>query len=35
VTGNVRHFPERWMETLIVTPRQFMDARALASEDPI
>jgi putative PIN family toxin of toxin-antitoxin system len=32
VTGNRRHFPDRWKETWIVTPRQFMDARALASE---
>jgi putative PIN family toxin of toxin-antitoxin system len=35
VTGNRRHFPDRWRETWIVTPRQFMDARALASEEPI
>jgi putative PIN family toxin of toxin-antitoxin system len=32
VTGNSRHFPQRWGETLIVTPRQFMDARAQASD---
>ena len=25
VTGNVRHFPERWKYTKIVTPRQFLD----------
>ena len=25
VTGNVRHFPERWKYTRIVTPRQFLD----------
>jgi putative PIN family toxin of toxin-antitoxin system len=34
VTGNGRHFPERWAGTQVVTPRQFMDARALASDDP-
>jgi len=33
VTGNGRHFPQRWAATLIVSPRQFMDARALASEE--
>ena len=26
VTGNSRHFPDRWHDTLIVTPRQFIDA---------
>jgi len=25
VTGNIRHFPERWKYTKIVTPRQFVD----------
>jgi len=25
VTGNIRHFPERWKYTKIVTPRQFLD----------
>jgi putative PIN family toxin of toxin-antitoxin system len=34
VTGNARHFPERWGKTQIVTPRQFMDDRALASDEP-
>ncbi len=33
VTGNIKHFPERWRETFIVTPRQLMDACALASEE--
>jgi putative PIN family toxin of toxin-antitoxin system len=33
VTGNGRHFPERWKETLIVAPRQFMDAYALVSDE--
>lgn len=35
VTGNIRHFPEQWAGTRIVTPRQFMDARALASDEPV
>jgi putative PIN family toxin of toxin-antitoxin system len=35
VTGNRRHFPERWKETWVVTPRQFMDGRALASEETV
>ena len=26
VTGNNRHFPERWMDTQIVTAREFLDA---------
>ncbi len=26
VTGNIRHFPEVWKETRIVTPREFIDA---------
>ena len=34
VTGNRRHFPERWKETWIVTPRQFMDGRTAATEEP-
>ena len=25
VTGNIRHFPERWKYTKTVTPRQFLD----------
>ena len=25
VTGNVRHFPDRWKYSKIVTPRQFLD----------
>ena len=28
VTGNVRDFPVKWVETQIVTPRQFLDALA-------
>jgi len=34
VTGNSRHFPERWLATRILAPRQFMDARALAADEP-
>ena len=34
VTGNTRHFPERWGATVVVTPRQFPEARALASDQP-
>ena len=34
VTGNTRHFPERWGATVVVTPRQFLEARALASDQP-
>lgn len=26
VTGNAGHFPPKWGETLIVTPREFLDA---------
>ena len=33
VTGNRRHFPERWRETWVVTPRQFMEGRTGASEE--
>jgi len=25
VTGNIRHFPDRWKYTKTVTPRQFLD----------
>lgn len=28
VTGNKRHFPGLWQRTLIVTAREFLDARA-------
>ena len=34
VTGNRRPFPERWRETWLVTPRQFMDGRTGASDEP-
>jgi hypothetical protein len=26
VTGNRRHFPERWKMTRVVTPREFFEA---------
>ena len=25
ITGNTRHFPHRWAETIILTPRAFID----------
>jgi putative PIN family toxin of toxin-antitoxin system len=33
VTGNIRHFPEIWKETRIVTPREFIDAWTTAPDD--
>jgi uncharacterized protein len=33
VTGNIRHFPEVWKETRIVTPREFIDAWTAAPDD--
>jgi putative PIN family toxin of toxin-antitoxin system len=33
VTGNIRHFPEVWRDTRIVTPREFIDAWTTAPED--
>jgi uncharacterized protein len=33
VTGNIRHFPEVWKETRIVTPREFIDAWTSAPDD--
>ena len=33
VTGNIRHFPEVWKETRIVTPRDFIDAWTTAPDD--
>jgi putative PIN family toxin of toxin-antitoxin system len=35
VTGNVRHFPEVWKETRIVTPREFIDAWTSAADDEL
>jgi uncharacterized protein len=33
VTGNVRHFPEVWKETRIVSPREFIDAWTTVPDD--
>ena len=33
VTGNIRHFPDIWKDTRIVTPREFIEAWAAASDD--
>ena len=33
VTGNIRHFPEVWKGTRIVTPREFIDAWTAAPDD--
>jgi uncharacterized protein len=33
VTGNIRHFPEVWKETQVVTPREFIDAWTTAPDD--
>jgi putative PIN family toxin of toxin-antitoxin system len=33
VSGNIRHFPEVWKETRIVTPREFIDAWTAAPDD--
>jgi predicted nucleic acid-binding protein len=33
VTGNIRHFPEVWEETRIVTPREFIDVWTAAGDD--
>jgi putative PIN family toxin of toxin-antitoxin system len=35
VTGNIRHFPEVWKETRIVTPREFIDAWTSAADDEL
>jgi putative PIN family toxin of toxin-antitoxin system len=35
VTGNVRHFPEVWKETRIVTPREFIDAWTSADDETL
>jgi putative PIN family toxin of toxin-antitoxin system len=33
VTGNIRHYPEVWKGTRIVTPREFIDAWTAAPDD--
>lgn len=35
VTGNIRHFPEAWKDTRIVTPREFIDAWTTAPEESL
>ena len=35
VTGNIRHFPEVWKETRIVTPREFIDAWEAAPDESL
>lgn len=34
VTGNLKHFPSKWADTLIVTPHQFIDAITEIQDDP-
>lgn len=34
VTGNVRHFPTKWADTLVVTPHQFLDVIAEIQDEP-
>src|SRR5208282_4179216 len=34
VTGNRKHFPVKWADTLIVTPHQFLDAITELLEEP-
>ena len=34
VTGNVKHFPAQWADTLIVTPHQFLEAMAEIQDEP-
>jgi putative PIN family toxin of toxin-antitoxin system len=33
ITGNIRHFPEVWKDTRIVTPREFIDAWTALADD--
>ncbi len=33
VAGKRRHFPDRWGETMVVTPRQFIDEARWAEID--
>jgi uncharacterized protein len=35
VTGNIRHFPEVWKDTQVVTPREFIDAWTTAPDDSL
>jgi putative PIN family toxin of toxin-antitoxin system len=34
VTGNLKHFPVKWADAQIVTPRQFLDAVTDIPEEP-
>jgi uncharacterized protein len=34
VTGNLKHFPAKWADTLIVTPHQFLDTLAQIQDEP-
>lgn len=34
VTGNLKHFPSQWADTLIVTPHQFLDAISELQDEP-
>jgi putative PIN family toxin of toxin-antitoxin system len=34
VTGNLRHFPPKWADTLVVTPHQFLDVIAEIQNEP-
>ncbi len=34
VTGNVKDFPAKWADALIVTPHQFLDAIAEIQDEP-
>jgi putative PIN family toxin of toxin-antitoxin system len=33
VTGNLKHFPASWLDTWIVTPRQFLDTMAAETQE--
>lgn len=34
VTGNLKHFPPKWADVLIVTPHQFLEAMAEVQDEP-
>ncbi len=34
VTGNLKHFPPHWADTLVVTPHQFLDAMTELQDEP-
>ena len=35
ITGNIRHFPEVWKETRILTPREFIEAWTTAPDESL